>query len=934
MSQSRLGKRDRRRGRRMFFGRDQQPEVVISFRGQRLMGHLVDIAEGGARIAYRGPDGSGPRIDDPVDLRVLSADRAVQMIEGLIAREARVDPEGSPSIALLALTAPLRAKLWLLLDDLAGSGAARHSTADLEELPKIPGRGEYSEEARVERLDWLGRATGALLTPLHSTRLSAERLSSNLENMIGAVEIPVGVAGPLRFRGQHARGLLYAPMATTEGALVASCTRGATAISRAGAVITRVLSQRMLRVPCFTLSSLRGAVLFASWIRDHVDLLRDQSKRISNHAKLAAVEPTLIGNLVNVAFVYETGDAAGQNMTTACTWACCQWLIDQMQNLEGVRIEDFIIEANMSGDKKVTFQSFIAGRGIRVTAEATISAAVLADVLKVTPDQLARANRNIMAGSVHTGMVGYNINIANVIAAMFTATGQDIACVHECSVGQFSLEVVPEGIYASILLPALIVGTVGGGTHLPAQHALLETMGCAGAGNVARLAEIIAGFCLALDLSTLSAVASGQFASAHERLGRNRPVDFFAAKDLTAAFFTPGVRRVHAEDKLSVTALEPTTVTLGSSIVTELTGRAVSKMVGFFPYRLTSSRPGNDTKAIDEVLVKVKPLDEEVILMINRLAAMCGPRVANAHNKAKHRTGFKGCHVRELAVYAQKDPRFVRHAPRAYETYRDDKREAYVLVLERLVGVTHLDLADEPSKWNGDAIQRALTGIAEVHAIWLGRENELLAMPWIGEPHSSRTMHDLRDLWGSLATHAQSEFPELVTPYRLDLLQRLIRSVAHWWPELETMPRTLIHGDFNPRNVCLREGRLCAYDWELATVQVPQHDMAEFLAFVLTPESEPTELEAWVRACQQASERAAGVRFDPTAYRRGFVLSLRDLAVNRLLLYLMAHTFKQYKFLPRFTHTLFRMLEVLDTEEIPEIPLGMSSAWPAIRLPH
>ena len=108
-----------------------------------------------------------------------------------------------------------------------------------------------------------------------------------------------------------------------------------------------------------------------------MDLLRDQSKRISNHAKLAAVEPTLIGNLVNVAFVYETGDAAGQNMTTACTWACCQWLLEQMKNLEAVRIEDFIIEANMSGDKKVTYQSFIAGRGIRVTAETNVTAEVL-----------------------------------------------------------------------------------------------------------------------------------------------------------------------------------------------------------------------------------------------------------------------------------------------------------------------------------------------------------------------------------------------------------------------------------------------------------------------------------------------------------------------------------------------------------------------------
>jgi NADP-dependent 3-hydroxy-3-methylglutaryl-CoA reductase len=920
---------DRRHGRRVVFDRDHRPEVVLSFRGERVMGTLVDLSEGGVQVVLKRPEEPAPRIGDAVDVRILVGG-GHSTVEGLLARRIP-DGAGGSAIALLAETAPLRARLWMMLDSLVGAGASVHSTADLADLPKIPGRGDYTEEARVQRLDWLSQQSGAQLVSLHPTHLSAERLSSNLENMIGSIEIPVGVAGPLRFRGQSARGLIYAPLATTEGALVASCTRGATAISRSSGVITRIVSQRMLRVPCFTISSLRGAVLFASWIRDHVDLLREQSGRVSRHAKLASVEPMIIGNLVNVAFVYETGDAAGQNMTTACTWACCQWLLDQARHIDGVRVDDFIIEANMSGDKKVTYNSFIAGRGIRAVAEANISAAVLTDVLKVTPEQLARANRNVMAGSIHAGMIGYNINVANVIAAIFTATGQDIACVHECSLGQFSLEATPEGVYASMVLPALIVGTVGGGTHLPAQHALLEVMGCAGAGNVGKLAEIIAGFCLALDLSTLSAVASGQFASAHERLGRNRPVEFFAAKDLTPAFFAPGVRRVRHDEELSVTAAERTHATLGSSIVTELTGRAVDKMVGFFPYRLTSAGPADDAPLVDDVLVKVKPLDEEVILMVNRMASMCGPRVANAHSKARNRTGFKGCHLRELAVYEQTDERFVRHAPRVYRTYKDDRREAYVLVLERLRDVTHLDLADDPAKWNSEAIEVAIAGVAEVHAIWLGREAELRAQPWIGEPHTSRSMHELRDLWGSLATHAASEFPEIITEQRLELLQRMIRSVAHWWPALESMPRTLIHGDFNPRNICLRDGSLCAYDWELATIQVPQRDVAELLAFVLPADVHAEEIEAWIGYALEMEQRASGRRFDFDTFRKGFVLSLRDLAINRVLLYLMAHTFKQYKFLPRVVDTLFKMLSAVDTEELPDIPLGHSNAWPAAR---
>jgi NADP-dependent 3-hydroxy-3-methylglutaryl-CoA reductase len=915
------------------FARGQQSDVVVALRGEQLMGQLLDLSEAGARIALRDLQARVPAAGEVVDLRVAGPGGASQNVEELVVREAPVDPDGRPTVVVLARSERARGQLWFQLDRLCGSGAVIQSLPSLDDLVTIPGRGDYSEEARVERLRWLENARDVSLAPLHETRLSAERLSSNLENMIGAVEVPVGLAGPLRFRGQHVRGALYAPMATTEGALIASCTRGAKAISLSGAVVTRVLSQRMLRVPCFTFSDLQGALIFAAWVRDHVEPLRDQSRRVSNHAKLTSVEPTLIGNLVNVAFVYETGDAAGQNMTTACTWACCQWLSDQMKHLDGVQIEDFLIEGNMSGDKKVTFQSFIAGRGIRVTAEAFITTSVLADVLKVTPDQIVRGHVKGMIGALQTGMVGYTANVANTIAAIFTATGQDIACVHECSLGHLSMEVVPDGIHTSLLLPALVVGTVGGGTHLPAQRALLEMLGCTGDGSVARLAEIIAGFALALDLSTATAIISGQFASAHERLGRNRPVEFFAVKDLTPAFFTPGVRRARGDETLTVIAAEPTTANLGSSIVTEVTGRAISKMVGFFPYRLTSRRSTSDGPLSDEVLVKVKPLDDEVILTVNRLASMCGPRVASAHSKARYRTGFKACHVRELAVYEQTDPRFVRHAPRAFATYRDDRREAYVLVLERLTNVTHLDLADDPSGWTGDAIERALLGIADVHAIWLGREKDLLDMPWIGEPHTSRSMHDLRDLWGALANHAATEFPELVTSGRAELLQRMIRSVAHWWPELERMPRTLIHGDFSPRNACLRDGRLCAYDWEMATVQVPQHDMAEFLTFVLPADVDVSEAEAWVGFCHEAAERAAGCRFDTATYHRGFVLSLRDMAINRLLLYLMAHTFKQYRFLPHVTHTLFRLLEVLDTEDLPDVPVGMSGAWPVARWP-
>ena len=150
----------------------------------------------------------------------------------------------------------------------------------------------------------------------------------------------------------------------------------------------------------------------------------------------------MLGNMVHVAFVYETGDAAGQNMTTTCTWKSCQWMMQQMAHHAEIRFDNFIIEANLSGDKKVNFNSFISGRGTRVLAEAFVDEDILQQVLKVSSNELLRAHHGFVAGSIQSGMIGYNINVANIVGAIFTSCGQDIACVHESSLAQLHLESV------------------------------------------------------------------------------------------------------------------------------------------------------------------------------------------------------------------------------------------------------------------------------------------------------------------------------------------------------------------------------------------------------------------------------------------------------------------------------------------------------------
>jgi NADP-dependent 3-hydroxy-3-methylglutaryl-CoA reductase len=740
-------------------------------------------------------------------------------------------------------------------------------------------------------------------------RLLPERLSSNVENTIGAVEIPVGIAGPLLFRGERAHGIVYAPFATTEGALVASAARGATAITRAGGVRTRVIAQRMTRAPAFQFATAREAFVFAAWIVGQLDALRDRVREVSRHADLQSAEPFVSGAEVHVVFSYETGDAAGQNMTTGTTWHACQWILRELPAL-GVSPTCFLIEANLSSDKKVGSRIPGGGRGCAVVAECTLDDETLLRVLKVSAAELLRACAMMRTGAAAAGMTTFNINVANTIAGIFTATGQDIACVHESSLGTLELSPAFGGVSARLSLPGLVVGTVGGGTHLPAQRALLESLGCTGPDGARRLAEIIAGFCLALDLSTMAAIASGEFATAHERLGRNRPVEPLRETDLVPALFERGLRKVLDDPGLLVSRAEPLGGGEGASILGDLASRRFARAIGIFHRRL--HHPGGET----DVVVKLKPVDAEVLLMMQGLAAACGRPVAEAFGRFQRDTGFAGTHQRELAIYEQTDPRFVRHTPMVYDLIRDPARETWALILERLNGQVRLmDSADDPSGWGPAQIEAALRGIGSIHAIWMGRERELSRQPWLGVFPTAARMRAMQPLWSALAEHGAQEFPSLVDAEALRRLQGLITSIPEWWPRLETMPRTLIHNDFNPRNLGLRREpqgpRLCVYDWELATMHVPQHDAAELLAFVLTPAAGRDAVVRYVELHRQAILAAGGCVPSAATWREGFALATRDLLVNRFGLYLMAHTARHYAFLERTLHTL-RWLESLE----------------------
>ena len=344
-----------------------------------------------------------------------------------------------------------------------------------------------------------------------------EHYRHHIENFIGTVKLPVGVAGPLRVNGLFAQGDYYIPLATTEAALVASYSRGAQLIGEAGGCSAILLNEGITRAPSFAFANLREAGVFTAWALSQFDDFRRAAESTTHHGKLIDMRVEIEGNHVYFIFEFHTGDAAGQNMATIATEAICVHINAHTP----VRPQRSYIEANVSGDKKASTQSFLSVRGKKVTAEVMLPPDLVKKRLHATPEQIADYWRISAVGTMLSGTIGVQGHYANGLAALYLACGQDVACVAESAVGVTRFELTPEReLYASVTLPNLVVGTVGGGTGLPSQRACLEIMGLAGPGKAKALAEVCAGLCLAGELSITGAICAGEFARAHKCLAR------------------------------------------------------------------------------------------------------------------------------------------------------------------------------------------------------------------------------------------------------------------------------------------------------------------------------------------------------------------------------------------------------------------------------
>lgn len=393
-----------------------------------------------------------------------------------------------------------------------------------KEIPmhKLEEHLEPKKAAEVRR-KVIERMTGAKLDYLGSSPIDYSSIvNKNAENVIGFAQLPLGIAGPVKVNGSYANGEFYVPMATTEGALIASVNRGMKAVTMSGGANAKVLKDAMTRAPVFELDSINDVASLLEWMERNQKGIKAAAEATTSHGRLIEIMPFVIGNNVWLRLAFETGDAMGMNMVTIASEAAAEYI---EENFKRARL--LSVSGNMCSDKKESAVNSLLGRGKTVLSEATIKEEVINEMFKASAEEIHNLNiKKNLLGNARAGSTKFSGHSANMIAAIFAATGQDIAQVVESSTCYTWTELRGRNLYISVTMPSLEIGTVGGGSSLPTQKEALSIMGVAGGGdppgsNSLKFAEIISATVLAGEFNLLAAQASRELGRAHKNLGRN-----------------------------------------------------------------------------------------------------------------------------------------------------------------------------------------------------------------------------------------------------------------------------------------------------------------------------------------------------------------------------------------------------------------------------
>ncbi|CAO1630431.1 unnamed protein product [Jaminaea pallidilutea] len=435
----------------------------------------------------------------------------------------------------------------------------------LEKTLQDPARAVRIRRALVSRSSITGTLESSLLPHLHYDY--AQVMGACCENVVGFMPIPVGIAGPLNIDGQ----VTPVPMATCEGTLVASTSRGCKALNAGGGVTTVLTQDAMTRGPAIEFPSIVSAAKAKRWIdsAEGASAIKSAFDSTSRFARLASLRCVMAGRTLFVRFATATGDAMGMNMISKGVEKALSMLIDD-HFPEAVVLS---LSGNYCTDKKPAAINWIEGRGKSVVAEAVIPGNIVKSVLKTTTEALVRLNtRKNLVGSAMAGSVGgFNAHAANILTAIFLATGQDPAQNVESSNCITLMEALPsakgpgeeDDLLITCSMPSIEVGTVGGGTGLSPQRAMLELLGVAGAhsttpgANAQRLARIIVASVMAGELSLMSALAAGHLIRAHMAHNRSAP----PTAPATPGAMTPLTREPSSQNLPGLSIMTPLVAT-------------------------------------------------------------------------------------------------------------------------------------------------------------------------------------------------------------------------------------------------------------------------------------------------------------------------------------------------------------------------------------
>jgi hypothetical protein len=361
------------------------------------------------------------------------------------------------------------------------------------------------------------------------------------------------------------------------------------------------------------------------------------------------------------------------------------------------------------------------------------------------------------------------------------------------------------------------------------------------------------------------------------------------------------------ESGIKVSKTKPFPVDNSASILSTLNAGTTGQEIGHFGLEVNFSRNGKPQKM--KMVMKVKPHGKVTASMLRGLAEICGEPLNEVYPKYEKLTGFSNTHMRELEVYKKNISSI---QPEIFGISVDKENEIFIILMEYLGDVELLNSVMKTEKWTGEYIEVALLQMAQWHASNLNLSAGLDMAFWKEDVPGKAYMEQLQALWESFLQNASTTLPELYTPENKAILDRGIEKIPSYWSELEKMPKTLIHNDFNPRNICFKREagslQLCLYDWELATFHVPQYDVVEFLSFVLIPENYENRLN-YVEIYRKELNRLTGKYSDKEEFLKGYAYAALDFGLHRLGMYVMAHTVSPYPFLPRVLQSYFNTLQ-------------------------